>query len=158
MSLSTKLTSRTPIPEDASKLDELLTELIHDEAQYDANLNVNCVVTDNYGERIGLEGHKLLVAECGEKTVGFLYGFIYHIPEMLKNPIVILDALFIDEKYRRMGIAHMLFSEFQKFAQESGACRIELKVLSCNTAALELYSSLSFTEAKKYMFLNLQSE
>lgn len=158
MSISTKIIIRDAIPEDASKLDELLTELIQDEAQYDANLNVNCVVTDNYSGRIGLEGHKLLVAECCEKTVGFIYGFIYHIPEMMNNPIVILDALFIDEKYRRMGIAHMLFSEFKKFAQESGACRIELKVLSRNTAALELYSNLSFTEAKKYMFLNLQSE
>lgn len=158
MNLSTKIAIRNAIPEDASRLDELLTELIHDESQYDANLNADCVVRDNYGGRIGLDGHKLLVAECDEKTVGYIYGFIYHIPEMLKNPVAILDALFVDEPYRRMGIAHMLFSEFQKFTKEHGACRIDLKVLSRNAEALSLYRSLSFTEVKKYMHLDLQSE
>lgn len=43
---------------DAACLDTLLTRLIHDEVQYDSNLNGSYVVTDNYRDRIGLEGHK----------------------------------------------------------------------------------------------------
>ena len=46
---------------DAARLDTLLTRLIHDEVQYDSNLNGSYVVTDNYRDRIGLEGHKLLL-------------------------------------------------------------------------------------------------
>lgn len=149
---------REAIFDDAGRLDALLTELIHDEAQYDANIDVNCVVADNYIGRIGLDGHKLIVAECDGKIVGYIYGFVYHIPEMWKKPIVILDALFVEEQYRHRGIAHMLFSEFHKFSLETGACRIELKVLTPNTTALALYGSLSFAEAKKYMYLDLQAE
>lgn len=143
-------------PRDANYLDELLTRLIHDEAQYDKNLNSKCAVTDNYCSRIGVDGHKLVLAEDEGKIVGFLYGFIYHVPDIWVQPVAILDALFVDEGYRRMGIAGMLFSEFKKFACESGVCRIELKVISDNIKALELYGKLSFREIKKYMSLDIQ--
>ena len=80
---------------DAARLDTLLTRLIHDEVQYDSNLNGSYVVTDNYRDRIGLEGHKLLLIEDGGEIVAFLYGFLYEIPGMLAKPIAILDALYI---------------------------------------------------------------
>ena len=46
-------------------------------------------------------------------------------------------------------------SSFKPFAEENGACRIELKVLSRNEAALRLYEKLSFKETKKYMTMDL---
>ena len=49
---------RDATPADAACLDKLLTKLIHDEVQYDPNLNDSYVVTDTYLDRIGLEGHK----------------------------------------------------------------------------------------------------
>ena len=64
---------RDATPADAARLDELLTKLIHDEAQYDSNLNGSYVVTDNYLDRIGLEGHKLLLIEGEGEIVAFLY-------------------------------------------------------------------------------------
>ncbi len=140
---------------DAKHLDELLTRLIRDEAQYDSNLDQTCVVSDNYASRIGLEGHKLLLAEAEEKIVGYLYGFVYHVPGIIKQPIAILDALFVEEGYRNKGCATLLFTEFQNFARENGACRIELKVLSKNEKALNLYKGLSFVETKKYMSMEL---
>ena len=142
-------------PADAARLDELLTKLIHDEAQYDSNLNGSYVVTDNYCDRIGLEGHKLLLIEDGGEIVAFLYGFLYEIPGMLAKPIAILDALYVEEAYRRKGCAAQLISAFKSFAAESGACRIELKVLSRNETALRLYEKLSFKETKKYMAMDL---
>ena len=56
---------------DAARLDTLLTRLIHDEVQYDSNLNGSYVVTDNYRDCIGLEGHKLLLIEDGGEIVRF---------------------------------------------------------------------------------------
>lgn len=70
---------------DAARLDTLLTRLIHDEVQYDSNLNGSYVVTDNYRDHIGLEGHKLLLIEDGGEIVAFLYGFLYEISGMLAN-------------------------------------------------------------------------
>lgn len=146
---------RNAEPQDAQTLDQMLTQLIHEEARYDSNLNAQCVVTDNYSGRIGLHGHQLLVAEADGKIVGYLYGFLYQVPDIWVQPVAILDALFVAEAYRRMGCGSMLLAEFEKFARENGACRVELKVLSENTKALALYSRLSFKEARKYMNLEL---
>ena len=135
---------------DAARLDTLLTRLIHDEVQYDSNLNGR--------DRIGLEGHKLLLIENGGEIVAFLYGFLYEIPGMLAKPIAILDALYVEKEHRRKGYASQLISAFKPFAEENGACRIELKVLSRNEAALRLYEKLSFKETKKYMTMDLQAQ
>ena len=136
--------------EDAKTLDEMLTRLIRHEANYDKNLNDQSVVKDNYKE-----GHKIFVAEEEGRIIGFLYGFVYGIPDMWKEPVAILDALFVDEQYRGKGCACMLFEEFRKFACRSGVCRIELKVISENADALRLYQKLEFVETKKYMCLVL---
>lgn len=131
---------RDATPADAARLDELLTKLIHDEAQYDSNLNASYVVTDNYLDRIGLEGHKLLLIEDEGEIVAFLYGFLYEIPGMLAKPIAILDALYVEKEHRRKGYAS------------------QLKVLSNNETALRLYEKLSFRETKKYMTMDLQAQ
>ncbi len=143
---------------DAVHIDQLLTDLIHDESQYDSNLDSGCIITDNYCNRIGLDGHKLLVAEDEGKIVGYLYGFIYQVPGIWLNCVAILDALYVDENYRRRGYATLLFSKFKEFAMENGVCRIELKVVSDNKAAVNLYNNLSFVESKKYMNLDLLEE
>lgn len=140
---------------DAQQLDALLTKLIHEEARYDPNLNSACEIKDNYCDRIGINGHKILLIEEGSEIAGYLYGFIYHIPGMYQSPIAIIDALFIDEKYRRKGYASRLIDAFRVFASKSGACQIELKVISENQQALDLYKKLSFSETKKYMKLEL---
>ncbi len=53
-------------------MDALLSLLIQDEAQYGGNLNGRYVVKDNYGAKIGPEGHKLLAAEKDEHIVVLL--------------------------------------------------------------------------------------
>ena len=146
---------RDATPADAARLDALLTKLIRDEAQYDSNFIDSYVVIDNYLDRIGLEDHKLLLIEDEREIVAFLYGFLYEIPGMFAKPIAILDALYVEETYRRKGCATQLISAFKSFAAESGACRIELKVLSNNETALHLYERLSFKETKKYMAMDL---
>lgn len=146
---------REAVIEDADALDEMLTRLIHAEANYDKNLNDQSVVKDNYRKRIGMEGHKIFVVEEEGKMIGFLYGFLYDIPDLWREPAAILDALFVDEQYRRRGCARMLIEEFKSFACRSGACRIELKVISKNVDALKLYQTLEFVETKKYMSLAL---
>lgn len=142
-------------PGDAPKLDELLTRLIRDEAQYDSNVNGDCVITDNYAGRIGLEGHKLLLIEEGGEIVAYLYGFLYEIPGVYRRPMAILDALYVEEEHRRKGYASALITAFKAFAAESGVCRIELKALSNNEAALGLYETCGFCETKKYMKMEL---
>lgn len=152
------MTIREAERKDSSRLDELLTELIHYEARLDGNLNPAYTVKDNYAERLALEGHRAFVAEEDGRIVGFLYGFLYHIPGVWLHPIVILDALYVEEAHRGKGIAGKLFCAFREFAAAHGAGSIELKVLSRNSGAIGLYEQLGFREAKKYMELPLSGD
>ena len=141
--------------QDAGQLDALLSKLIQEEVRYDSNLIPDCVIKANYGSRIGLEGHKLLLIEADGEIAGYVYGFLYQIPGMYKAPIAILDALYVERKHRRKGYATRLIEAFRAFAREQGACRVELKAVSLNQPAVALYQKQSFVETKKYMKLEL---
>ena len=39
-----------------------------------------------------MEGHKIFVVEEEGKMIGFLYGFVYGIPDLWREPAAILDA------------------------------------------------------------------
>lgn len=152
------MTIREAETKDCGRMDELLTELIRYEARFDPNLNPSCDIKDNYAERLGLEGHKAFVAEADGRIVGFLYGFLYRIPDVWRYPVAILDSLYVEEAYRGNGIAKELFHAFRAFAAAHKAGRMELKVMSQNSGAIALYEQLGFYEAKKYMELPLCGE
>lgn len=134
---------------DCVHMDALLTKLIRYEARFDPNLSPEVVIEDNYAGQIAAEGCKAYVAEDHGIIVGYLYGFTYRIPQVLLQPIAIVDALYVEEGYRGKGIAKDLFRKFQEFASGCGAASIELKVMSRNRDALRLYASLGFCETKK---------
>lgn len=140
---------------DCVHMDALLTKLIRYEARFDPNLSPEVVIEDNYAGQIAAEGCKAYVAKDHGIIVGYLYGFTYRIPQVLLQPIAIVDALYVEEGYRGKGIAKDLFRKFQEFASGCGAASIELKVMSRNRDALRLYASLGFCETKKYMALPL---
>ena len=113
---------------DCVHMDALLTKLIRYEARFDPNLSPEVVIEDNYAGQIAAEGCKAYVAEDHGIIVGYLYGFTYRIPQVLLQPIAIVDALYVEEGYRGKGIAKDLFRKFQEFASGCGAASIELKV------------------------------
>lgn len=77
---------------DCVHMDALLTKLIRYEARFDPNLSPEVVIEDNYAGQIAAEGCKAYVAEDHGIIVGYLYGFTYRIPQVLLQPIAIVDA------------------------------------------------------------------
>lgn len=140
---------------DATVLDEMLTKLIRYESRWDGNLDKEYSVKDNYSNMIGHPDCRIYIADCDGWPVGFLCALIYRFP-MYRKPVVILDALFVEEPYRHNGYATKLIMELKHFAQEMGASAIELKVFSENAAANSLYSAQGFVETKKYLKLNME--
>ena len=121
---------------DCVHMDALLTKLIRYEARFDPNLSPEVVIEDNYAGQIAAEGCKAYVAEDHGIIIGYLYGFTYRIPQVLLQPIAIVDALYVEEGYRGKGIAKDLFRKFQEFASGCGAASIELKVTEMRCACM----------------------
>lgn len=111
---------RDATPADAARLDELLTKLIHDEAQYDSNLNASYVVTDNYLDRIGLEGHKLLLIEDEGEIVAFLYGFLYEIPAGLQSRLRFSMRCMLRRHTAGKAVPHSSFLHSKPLPQKAG--------------------------------------
>ena len=95
-----KMIIRKAVKEDAQTLDYLLTLLIQDEQKYDDNIDENFTVQHFYENYID-DFHKyIIVAEEENKIIGYLYGYQKK-DESLHNKVAVLDALYVEEKYRK---------------------------------------------------------
>ncbi|MEK9629899.1 MAG: GNAT family N-acetyltransferase [Nitrospinota bacterium] len=64
--------------------------------------------------------------------------------------IWILNDLYVDVEFRRKKVASNLLKEAEKFAQKTGALRLELATQTTNTAAQNLYESLGYIKNKDF--------
>ena len=135
---------------DAAELDAMLTKLIRYESRWDENLDTEYTVQDNYSHMIGHPDCRIWIAEIDGEIGGYLCAILHRLP-MYRKPVVILDALYIEEPYRRKGYATALFQKLWEFANETDAAFVELKVFADNVSAGRLYAKQGFVEIKKYM-------
>jgi GNAT superfamily N-acetyltransferase len=66
----------------------------------------------------------------------------------------ILNDLFVQEAYRKKGVAKLLMSAAENFARDTGAVRIILSTQVSNIAAQTLYESLGYEELKGWVQLS----
>ena len=143
--------------EDAIKANVFLTKLIHDEKNYDKNINENCTINSFYEKIYKDDNNCLLLLKTKEKYIGYLYGYIINNNAYLKT-VAQLDAIFIEKPYRGNGLSKKLINEFKKWSKEKHACFIELKVCNKNNVAMELYKNMDFKETKTIMTCSLEDE
>ncbi|MGL5083077.1 MAG: GNAT family N-acetyltransferase [Microcoleaceae cyanobacterium] len=72
------------------------------------------------------------------------------------KPIWILNDLFVEESYRKKGVAKSLISAAEDFARRTGAVRIILATQASNMAAQSLYESLGYAKDKDFYHYVLQ--
>lgn len=149
-----KMIIRKAVKEDAQTLDYLLTLLIQDEQKYDDNIDENFTVQHFYENYID-DFHKyIIVAEEENKIIGYLYGYQKK-DESLHNKVAVLDALYVEEKYRKKGVASSFISSFKTWCLENSIQEIEVNVLSQNLKAKNLYSKHNFVTKKETMYTNI---
>ncbi len=140
---------------DCSKINGLLTELIHDEKKYDDNINEKCIVKYFYENVIHNDDSCILVVEKDNDIIGYLYGFILNNGDAYINKIVRLEALYVKDKYQGYGIGDNLISEFKKWVKQKNISNIELCVCLENEHAIKLYKKHGFSVLKYIMTNNL---
>lgn len=138
---------------DAKKVNDLLTKLIIDEKKYDENINQNCIVKSFYEKIYDDQNACLFVAKTKEKKeiIGYLYGYIRNDGDSTIYKTSVLDALYVEKNYRKIGCGKKLIETFKKLSLNSNARYIELKVCIQNKEAIDLYLKEGFSNQKIIM-------
>ena len=143
-----KMIFREGILNDCKYLDEMLTKLIDDERRnYDSSIEEGFVVKDFYKNMIIRDKHKIYLCEIDSVIVGYIY--------LIIDKGAKIDALYVLDKYRKMGIASKLLDLAMLYFKEHNVNSVEIGVLSKNIAAKQLYMKYGFSTFKEIMKLEL---
>ena len=140
------------IKEDVKEINNLLTDLIQDERQYDENINKNYIVKNYYEQFLDKKDSCIIVAKDENNTIlGYGFGFIMDHGNVYDNKMAQLDAVYIKPEYRKKGIARQIIQYFSEWSKQNKALYIELKVCNNNKKAIELYEKEGFSIDKKIL-------
>lgn len=140
------------IKEDIKEINNLLTDLIQDERQYDENINKNYVVKDYYEQFLEKKDSCIIVAKDEHNNIlGYGFGFIMDYGNVYDNKVAQLDAVYIKPEHRKKGIARQIIQYFTEWSKNNKVSYIELKVCNNNNKAIELYEKEGFSIDKKIL-------
>ncbi|HHF7344088.1 GNAT family N-acetyltransferase [Legionella feeleii] len=95
---------------------------------------------------------EVLIGQAGNNPVGLALFSMTNRNFMLFNgPGIYLHDLFVNERYRRMGIATALINQLKKIARERQCSRIDWVLLTDNKEGKEFYKSLQCAEPVEYI-------
>lgn len=129
--------------EEFKKADKLLNKLIQYESGFSRNINKDFVVENFYINNQNNNNCLAIARDDENNIVGFLFGYKRFLTSNI-FPVGYIDALFVEEDYRRKGISKKLIAFFEKWAISKGAKELELNVLYNNLDALKVYEKLNF--------------
>lgn len=127
----------------AKECDDLLTKLIQSERRFDKNIKPSFMVDNYYKDKIDKD--ILFLAYKDDIPVGFIYGYIkYKKGELAYKNVIYIDALYVLDEYRNMGIAKKLINKFYDYCYENNIDIVEIAVFKNNVEALNLYKKLGY--------------
>jgi len=94
----------------------------------------------------------VVLAEHPNKVIGILIGSCY-LDVDWEGKVAKIDALIIDEAFRRMGIGRRLFECFVSWARERRCKAIRSRVNKKNKTAQSFHQNLGFTRAQTYEYI-----
>jgi ribosomal protein S18 acetylase RimI-like enzyme len=100
----------------------------------------------------------LFVAEVDSNIIGLAECYIQkssEFPVVRKREWVQLDNIAVKKEYKRRNIGSLLLKKVIEWAKSKNVSRIELKVYSFNSNAVEFYSRNDFKDLSKTMYMEL---
>lgn len=95
-------------------------------------------------ERLARGDSQMLIARDGEAALGFVQLYPYH-ASLLLEPAWLLSDLYVRKGARRRGVGGALMEAARRFAEERGACGIQLETAKTNRVGQALYERLGYT-------------
>ena len=132
------------------QLDNLLTKLVEDEKiNYDKYINIG-KINGLYQTLLINNNTHAFVCEENNKIVGYIYCYVNN------ESIGILDALYIEEEYRGLGIATKLIELAINWLKDEKLVKlIEISVMDKNELAKKLYKKLGFQKFKETLRIEI---
>ncbi len=109
---------------------------------------------DYYLGLIADENVALLVAEAGEKHIGFVHAIVRDtpaIPVFVPRRYAIVDGIVVKSGFQNQGIGKILMDKMQEWAIARGATSIELNVYEFNVTAISFYERLGYQTFSRKM-------
>jgi GNAT superfamily N-acetyltransferase len=106
-------------------------------------------------ERFQKGDSSVFVAINNECIAGFIQLYPSFSSVSMKR-VWILNDLFVQETYRKQGVAKLLMDAAEGFARETGAVRITLATQISNVVAQSLYESRGYIEDEAFYHYALQ--
>ena len=135
---------------DSLQLDNLLTKLVEDEKiNYDKYINIG-KINGLYQTLLINNNTHAFVCEKNNKIIGYIYCYVNN------ESIGIIDALYIEEEYRGLGIATKLIElTINWLKNEKLVELIEISVMDKNKLAKKLYKKLGFQKFKETLRIEI---
>jgi GNAT superfamily N-acetyltransferase len=107
-----------------------------------------------FGERPAAEA---LLAYAGEESAGFAV-FFHNFSTFLGRPGLYLEDLFVEPRFRGLGIGKLLLEHLARVAVERGCGRMEWSVLNWNESAIRFYRGLGAEPKDEWTVYRLAGE
>ncbi len=134
-------------PDDAPEILRLIRELADfeklDPPDSDAQARL---VADAFSET---PPFKVLLAEIGERAVGYAFYFFTYSSFLAKKTLY-LEDIYISNDFRGLGIGKQMIQHLLKIASGSNCGRMEWVVLDWNKNAIDFYENLGARELKEW--------
>jgi ribosomal protein S18 acetylase RimI-like enzyme len=116
---------------------------------------------DYYLGIIADENVTVLVAEVGEKLVGFVHAIVRDPPTMpifVPRRYAIVDGIAVKSGFQNHGTGRILMDKMQEWALGKGASSIELNVYEINQSAISFYERLGYQSLSRKMSKELKMD
>lgn len=140
---------------EANECDKMLNELIIDEKKYNKYIEEDFKVNFYYKNIMDKEENIILVDKENINDEEIIRGYVFARP--IRDDEIegyIINALFVKEEYRNMGIAKKLLNEVMNLVKEKNPMFIDINVMHGNDIAKKIYDELNFKPFRLTMRLD----
>ena len=129
---------------DSTKLKLLIKNFLENESKWDKSISLNVKdIVNTLHEWTSSTEYEFYCIYYGEEIVGFV-SFKLNVKN--KPDTAHLRSLYIDDKYRRKGLATQALHRFENAAKSAGKTKLHVFVIEGNKPALNLYKKYGFFE------------
>ena len=140
--MNSEFAIRQAVIADTADIFALITDLAaYEQLTHQVTGTVEQLESHLFGDRLYAEA---IVAEVGDRIVGFAL-FFSNYSTFLTKPGIYLEDLFVLPEYRRRGIGSAILIYLGKLAVQRDAGRLEWSVLDWNESAIAFYQQMGAT-------------